>query len=75
MTFVPRIPIQNHNCEAEGHRYKFNNKFETGGDRLRTVGYGAVLVSWAYENRNYWVAAGREDQLISDIDWSASRGA
>ncbi len=32
---------------------------------------GAVLVSWAYENWNYWVAAGREDQLISHSHWSA----
>ena len=35
------------------------------------AGRRAVLVSWAYENRNYWIAAGREDQLVPHSDGSA----
>jgi len=32
---------------------------------LTAAALRAVLVSWAHENWNYWVAASREDQLIS----------
>ena len=29
----------------------------------------AVLVSFAYANRNYWIATSWEDEFVPDFDW------